>query len=132
MVGFVVSTIPELVMLIDMAGRHEKCKAFGDILLGIPICKSKLKTILKLKNELASITNNGGVIHLLVDHPTQVDFLENFIENSPSLNVNWSVFLKIDTGYHRAGVTCDNRGIAVATKIIDSPRLSLKGLYSHW
>ncbi len=119
-------------MLIEMASRHEKCKAFGDVLLGIPICKSKLDTILKLKNELASVTNDGGVIHLLVDHPTQVDFLENFIESSPSLDTKWSVFLKIDTGYHRAGVTCDNRGISVALKIIDSPRLTLKGLYSHW
>jgi D-serine deaminase-like pyridoxal phosphate-dependent protein len=130
-VGFVVSTIPELAMLTEMASRR-KCQPFSDILLGIPICKSKLSAISELKNELASATNNEGVIHLLIDHAHQVEFLEDFIMNSPSPSVTWSVFLKIDSGYHRAGVTCDSRGISVAWKIIDSSCLSLKGLYSHW
>ena len=130
-VGFVVSTIPELAMLTEMASRR-KCQPFSDILLGIPICKSKLSAIRELKNELASATNNEGVIHLLIDHAHQVEFLEDFVMNSPSPGVTWSVFLKIDSGYHRAGVTCDSRGISVAMKIIDSSCLSLKGLYSHW
>lgn len=130
-VGFVVSTIPELAMLTEMASRH-KCGPFGDILLGIPICKSKLSAIGRLKSELASATNNEGVIHLLIDNAQQVEFLEDFIINSPSADVKWSVFLKIDSGYHRAGVTCDSRGVSVAMKIIDSSCLILKGLYSHW
>ena len=132
-VGFVVSTIPELAMLTEMASRRNKSPPFGNILLGIPICISKLSAILELKNELASATNNEGVIHLLIDHAHQVEFLEDFIMNSSSPpGVTWSVFLKIDSGYHRAGVTCDSRGVSVATKIIDSSCLSLKGLYSHW
>lgn len=130
-IGFVVSTIPELAMIVDMAFHHE-CKSFRDILYGIPICKSKLSAILRLKNELSSVTNNEGVIHVLVDNSHQVDFLEEFIISSSLADIKWSVYLKIDTGYHRAGVTCDSQGISVAMKIINSSCLTLKGLYSHW
>jgi D-serine deaminase-like pyridoxal phosphate-dependent protein len=118
-------------MLTEMASRH-KCPPFSDILFGTPICKSKLSAIRELKNDLASATNNEGVIHLLIDHVHQAEFLEDFIMNSSFPEVKWSVFLKIDSGYHRAGVTCDSRGISVAKKVIDSSCLSLKGLYSHW
>lgn len=129
-VGFVVSTIPELAMLTEMASRYE-CMSFRDILYGIPICKSKLSTIARLKDEMATATNNEGVIHLLVDNAHQVNMLEGFILNSSSADFKWSVLLKIDSGYHRAGVTCDTRGILVAMKIINSSCLILKGLYSH-
>jgi D-serine deaminase-like pyridoxal phosphate-dependent protein len=132
-IGFVVSTIPELAMIVEMARHHHECKSFRDILYGIPICKSKLAAILKLKNELSSVTNNEGVIHVLVDNSHQVDFLEEFIISSSSVDIKkWSVYLKIDTGYHRAGVTCDSQGTSVAIKIINSSCLTLKGLYSHW
>lgn len=118
-------------MLTEMACQNQ-CRPFSDILLGMPICKTKLPSIQELKNKLAVATNSDGSIHLLVDNSGQVEFLEDFISNSPSANTKWSVFLKIDTGYHRAGVTCDCQGVSVATKIIESSYLILKGLYSHW
>ena len=131
-IGFVVSTIPELSMMVDMAFDNQ-CKPFNDILFGIPICKSKLSAIQKLKSELASATNNeGNIIHILVDNPDQVDFVEAFIRNSPSPGIKWSVFIKVDTGYHRAGTICDGEGVSLAIRIIKSPYLKLKGLYSHW
>ena len=130
-IGFVVSTLPELSMVTDMACQHQ-CRPFSDVLYGIPICKSKLSAIQNLKKKLASATNDDGNIHLLVDNSDQVDFLEEFISNSPSAGMKWSVFLKVDTGYHRAGTTCDGQGVSLATKIINSPYLDLKGLYSHW
>ena len=69
----------------------------------------------------------------MVDHPDQIEFLEEFIsKNSTGSNIKWSVFIKVDTGYHRAGVTCDDSGISSASLIIDSKYLALKGLYSHW
>ncbi|KAL7548574.1 hypothetical protein ACHAWF_018868 [Thalassiosira exigua] len=130
-IGFVVSTIPELSMVIGMACQ-QRGRPFSDVLLGIPICKSKLSAIHKLKSKLASATNGDGRIHILADNPHQVDFLEDFLSSTSSLaGTKWSVFLKVDTGYHRAGTTCDVQGASLAKRIIDSPHLILKGLYSH-
>lgn len=119
-IGFVGSTIPEIRMLTELATEYGS--PFNDVLYGIPICRSKLATIETLRNKMVSV---DGDIHLLVDNMVQLDFLE-------SSETKWSVFIKVDTGYHRAGVTCDAQGMLIATKVIESTNLSLKGLYSHW
>ena len=119
-IGFVGSTIPELRMLTELA--TEDGPPFNDVLYGIPICKSKLPALETLRNKMVDVDGN---IHLLVDNMVQLNVLE-------SSNIKWSIFIKVDTGYHRAGVTCDDQGVLIAAKIIESTNLSLKGLYSHW
>jgi len=133
-IGFVASTIPEVSMLVELACQKQ-CRPFNDILLGVPICQSKLFAISALKNKLRSKFKcvDTGTIHILIDHPAQVHFLHDFIQNEASSyeGGSWSVFMKLDTGYHRAGTTCDKRGVDLATEIINSPVLELKGVYSH-
>ena len=119
-IGFVGSTIPELRMLTELA--TEDGPPFNDVLYGIPICKSKFPVIETLRNKMV---DNNGDIHVLVDSLDHIDLLE-------SSNTKWSVFIKVDTGYHRAGITCDDQGVLITTRIIESTSLSLKGLYSHW
>ena len=119
-IGFVGSTIPELRMLTELA--TEWGPPFNDVLYGIPICKSKLPTIETLRNKMVDL---NGDIHLLVDNMGHIDMLK-------SSETKWSVFIKVDTGYHRAGVTCDDQGVSIAARVIKSTNLSLKGLYSHW
>ncbi|KAL9190805.1 hypothetical protein ACHAXT_000511 [Thalassiosira profunda] len=114
-VGLVVSTLPELALVVDMACQHKR-RPFSDVLLGVPICISKLAAIQTLRTKLARGTDCKGIIHLLVDHPAQVDFLERFVAEH-SASERWSVFLKVDTGYKRAGTTCDDAGASLATKI---------------
>ena len=121
MIGFVGSTIPELRMLTELAIEYGS--PFNDVLYGIPICRSKLPTIDTLRNKMVDV---NGKIHLLVDSMGHIDILES------SSDRKWSIFIKIDTGYHRAGVTCDGQGVLTATRVIESTNLSLKGLYSHW
>ncbi len=102
-----------------------------------------------LKNEEPS-QEKGNVdtcdnvqLHVLVDNLGQVQMLEEQIHsstqqyNTQNNSENhkltpWSVYLKVDTGYHRAGVTVDKVGVQVAMSIIESNCLALKGLYSHW
>ena len=120
-IGFVGSTIPELRMLTELAIEYGS--PFNDVLYGIPICRSKLPTIDTLRNKMVDV---NGKIHLLVDSMGHIDILES------SSDRKWSIFIKIDTGYHRAGVTCDGQGVLTATRVIESTNLSLKGLYSHW
>ena len=128
-IGFVASTLPELNMIVKLGCVH-KCNPFTDVLYGVPICKSKLLPIQSMIHELASATQGKGHIHVLVDNPQQVSFLEEFVCNDAS-SQRWSVFLKLDTGYHRAGTTCDEAGVKLAAQIISSSHLKLKGFYTH-
>ena len=79
----------------------------------------------------ASVLYYDGQIHILIDHPVQVAFVENYVKTTPD-KVSFSVFLKLDTGYHRAGIMCDDRGVDLAVQILQSSHLDLKGVYSHW
>jgi len=120
-------------MLVELAWEHE-CRPFTDILYGIPICYTKLPTIYRLKEKLLA-SDGGGELHVLVDNEAQVNFMEDFIRSfgfTLAKSSKWTVFLKIDTGYHRAGVTCDKEGVLLAARIIKSSYLTLQGLYSHW
>lgn len=98
---------------------------FLDILYGVPISASKLSTLNNLRSKLGK-----GIIHIIIDHPSQVSFVEEFTKKENTKR--FSVFLKLDTGYHRAGITCDDRGVDLAMLILNSPHLTLKGVYSHW
>jgi D-serine deaminase-like pyridoxal phosphate-dependent protein len=120
--GFVTSTIPEVSMLINAAPQVP----FRDILYGVPISESKLASLDKLRRKIPD-----GHIHIMLDHPTQVAFVENYARNTPDA-LPFSAFLKLDTGYHRAGITCDERGVKLAIRILESPYLELRGVYSHW
>jgi D-serine deaminase-like pyridoxal phosphate-dependent protein len=146
--GFIASTLPEVELLIQGATLYGG--PFSDILYGVPISQSKLARLDALREKLPE----GGKINILIDHEQQVAMVENLFEKaktSPAhqkalkrkldldLNLDcppetkvWSVFLKLDTGYHRAGITCDDRGVQLALKVIDSPLLELAGVYSHW
>ena len=68
---------------------------------------------------------------LIVDNPQQVAHLERFAQTSENAwpgSIN--VLIKIDTGYHRAGVSTDSSAIG---KIVAaaSDRCSIVGIYSH-
>ena len=160
-VGFVASTIPEIEMLFECAKIHKTMSPFGNILYGIPISKMKFRRLVQLHHQFQTLESSWKVnievvgneqnknsyfkLHVLVDNPGQVQMLEEEIISSSRIvseyddhkfhckdSQRWSVYLKVDTGYHRAGVTVDNSGVQVAISIIESKYLNLKGLYSHW
>lgn len=122
--GFVASTLPEVKMLVE---DLPECLPFQDVLYGVPISESKLDALDGLRRRLPP----SGQIHILIDNPAQVTFVEDYV-NSTANTSPFSVFLKLDTGYHRAGITCDERGVDLALAILQSPHLVLKGVYSHW
>jgi D-serine deaminase-like pyridoxal phosphate-dependent protein len=131
----VASTLPEIAMIVESSCIYnERC--FRDVLYGIPISESKLQSLDILRQRIHKLSR--GVIHILIDHAKQLEFVEKFIENEMIASAGkdvvqpLSVFLKLDTGYHRAGISCDSRGVSLAIRIIKSPFVVLKGLYSHW
>jgi hypothetical protein len=156
--GFVASTIPEIALLVD-AVREYYPSLPPDILYGIPISASKLPMVHQLRqtellddvamrtttcrrehenNEHGEETRSAVIIpatwmriHLLMDHVQQVTMVEDFCKTVPQ-TPPFSVYVKLDTGYHRAGITCDERGIRLIEAILESPHLDLKGVYTHW
>lgn len=74
-------------------------------------------------------------ICLLMDHVQQVDMVDQFLTDSQSMTTDhdvskFSVFIKLDTGYHRAGTTLDKQGIELVDKVLASPSLDLMGFYT--
>jgi D-serine ammonia-lyase len=136
--GFVASTLPEVALLVKAAKKYGE-RPFHDILFGVPIAKSKLSSLDRLQHKLSA---EGGRIHILIDHEQQIQHIEEYRSSrSSTKNDNddngsgrsrFTAFLKLDTGYHRAGVPCDHRGVQVAMRMIQSPAVELVGLYSHW
>jgi D-serine deaminase-like pyridoxal phosphate-dependent protein len=137
--GFIASTLPEVELLVRGATSYGG--PFSDILFGIPISQTKLARLAALREKLPE----GGKINIIIDHEQQVVMVEDFMEKlcspaphkkpkltDPAETKVWPVFLKLDTGYHRAGITCDDRGVQLALKVLDSPLLELAGVYSHW
>jgi D-serine ammonia-lyase len=122
--GFVCSTIPEVAMLVS-ASETIKEGPFLDILYGVPISQSKLPSIERLRHR-------GCTIRVMIDHPQQVSMIHDFMATLEAPTTPLTAFLKLDTGYHRAGITCDHRGVELVKRIEESPYIHLYGLYSHW
>jgi D-serine deaminase-like pyridoxal phosphate-dependent protein len=73
-----------------------------------------------------------GSISVLVDHPSQLDSVKAFSQHA---KFPARVFLKVDTGYHRAGLppsAMNKNGLIEAlAKIEGNGETELLGLYSH-
>ena len=126
-VGFVASTIPEVELLVDSAEKYKG--PFLDILLAVPISRKKIRRLISLRDRMVPVR---GTIRILLDNEHQIPFVEEAMRMSETKNnTPWSVFLKIDTGYHRAGTSPDEAGLEVAKAIAESPACTLSGIYSH-
>lgn len=94
---------------------------FTDITWAVPVAPSKLERCLAIARKSRLI--------LLVDHPAAVAALEEF---AATHGATFDVMLKVDCGYHRAGVDPDAReSVELALAIARSKRLELRGLLTH-
>ncbi|CAA7265829.1 unnamed protein product [Cyclocybe aegerita] len=99
-----------------------------DILYGLPVAPNKIEDLSALRRE---VDKYGGIVRLLVDHPDQVKFLEEF-EAKQGAPTWWSVFVKINGGQNRAGVSPASKEFIFLIKaILKSPATSLHGFYGH-
>ncbi|KAF8898779.1 putative serine dehydratase domain-containing protein [Infundibulicybe gibba] len=122
----VVSTVMEAWEVVNsglIADRTVK-----DILYGLPISRNKIADVSAIWDKVAEA---GGVVRLLVDHLDQIRSLEEF-ESKRSKYRRWSVFLKINGGQDRAGLSprsADFKNLVQA--LLASPAISLYGFYGH-
>ncbi len=112
--GITVSTLAEAAFF--AAG------GFSDITYAVPVAPAKLA-------EAADLAVRLDRFNLLVDHPATAAAVEACARER---NVVLSVFLKVDCGYHRAGVDPERAESAVlAARLAASPHIDFRGILTH-
>lgn len=95
---------------------------FADILYAVPVAPGRVLEAAELSRQIAAF-------HVLVDGPEMVTELERCAE---AQGVVFSVFLKVDCGYHRAGVLPHrSESRELAERLAGSSCLSFRGLLTH-
>ena len=124
-IRLIVSTIAEIEHLLPWLLRNKKEGVNVDIVYGFPASPSSLRRIATFAHLLG-----GFSVSLIVDSAEAVDV----IAKSRSLwPIGIPVFIKIDTGYHRAGVELDSTQFKTIVDKLGKLRTEiwLRGLYSH-
>ena len=125
--------------------RHMAADGFVDITYGVPVTTSKVKALLKICVDFPSTR-----ISIFIDSEEQLREVESVIDTelgSPFASSAdtqayvqkhrgkvFGCFLKIDVGYHRAGVDVQqdpDTAVSLAQKLNASKLLDFRGVYSH-
>lgn len=124
---FAVSTVAEIEFLLPMFHRLQHTGRRVNVLYGVPLPPSQTSRLARIARQLGQ-----GSMILMIDHTSQLQSLQTFSEEA---GFPAGVFLKVDTGYHRAGLppsALNKRGLL--QKLVDLQKQGvsqLVGLYSH-
>ncbi len=113
--GVIVSTLVEAKLLAD--------DGFQDLLYAVPVDPTKAGEVLELSKRVQRF-------HVLLDNPVVADALEAAAKEAGQCI---RVFLKIDTGYGRAGIKpADEPTLRLALRLAHTPDAFIfSGIYSH-
>ncbi|KAI8939360.1 hypothetical protein NX059_003145 [Plenodomus lindquistii] len=126
---FIVSTIIEAEQLAPYLGECQMQGREASVLYGVPIPQSAIPRIIRLAKSLAPRS-----VHIIVDNEDAfLKFHQRLLESES--NVEIGIFIKIDTGYQRAGITTEspnfNKLVKTVSRKTSKPGTFLKGFYSH-
>jgi len=112
----VVSTLTEAEMYAN--------NGFDDILYGYPLLEQHMSRNFEL-------TRNLQQYHVMVN---SLQSVQTLLKYEPPKDKKWSIYLKIDVGYHRAGVPCSDEDqiLSIAQALLkSSDKIIFQGLYAH-
>lgn len=102
--------------------EHFASAGFRDITYAVPIAPGKLGRVAALQRDLEAL-------HVLVDHPDAVRAMDQFGQAN---GVSFSTYIKVDCGYHRAGIDPESSlAVELAGMIHTSKHVALAGLLTH-
>jgi len=130
--GIIASTIPEV--------RYMAADGFTDITYGIPVTTSKLLPLMSICYDYPATR-----VSIFIDSKEQLEDIEMFYTDPQAADLIahykdthhgtlFGCFLKIDVGYHRAGVDVQHdeaAGVELAKRLHESKPLVFRGVYSH-
>ncbi|KAI1386124.1 putative serine dehydratase domain-containing protein [Hypoxylon trugodes] len=126
-VKIVVSTVAEIEHVLPLLKGLRADGRQVNVLYGLPLPPSQIDRVAPIARQLGP-----GGISFLIDHPSQLGPLRRFYELA---GFPGGVFLKVDTGYHRAGLPPDslnkNGLLEAITQLHLEDKALLVGLYSH-
>nr|CEG05313.1 unnamed protein product [Fusarium clavum] len=126
-IKLIVSTLAEIDHLLPLFKEYKAAGRRLDILYGLPLPRSQIPRLAALGAELGP-----GSISVLIDHPSQLQSVRDFSKHA---KFPARVFLKVDTGYHRAGLPpyyMNKNGLIESLAELEANgEAELLGLYSH-
>jgi D-serine deaminase-like pyridoxal phosphate-dependent protein len=112
--GITVSTLAE--------ARFFGEAGFRDITYAFPIPIARIE-------EAADLSRTVEVLNLLLDQEQTLRELEHCAAQK---GIRFPVLLKVDSGYHRAGVNpARDESVALASKLAGSPHIDFRGILTH-
>ncbi|KAF2026705.1 hypothetical protein EK21DRAFT_73561 [Setomelanomma holmii] len=129
--NFIVSTMIEAEHLVEYVRSVQDGGRGASILYGIPVPQSSIPRLVQLASQLAP-----GSVNIIIDNFDAFTKLQAALANAPE-NLEIGVFIKIDTGYNRAGIKPTSPNFppllsAVLKSESEISKLLLKGFYSHY
>ena len=92
------------------------------VLLTTPVA-SRQKT-----DHIAALSSAGADIRVVVDHPEQARMYQ---DSAARVGATIQMLVDLDVGDHRTGIPCDERAVALARQIAESPNLKFVGLQAY-
>lgn len=126
-VRLIASTIAEIEHVLPVLQEMKQSSRHVNMLYGIPLLASQVDRLAAIACQLGPDS-----ISALIDHPAQIDHVIKFW-NTAGLPIG--VYLKVDTGYHRAGLPASKLNkddlLAKLLDLDDKGQINFLGLYSH-
>ncbi|KAF4962552.1 hypothetical protein FSARC_9330 [Fusarium sarcochroum] len=123
----IVSTVAELEHLLPLLEGYLRDGRRISVLYGIPLPPSQVPRLARIARQLGPES-----LIFMIDHPCQLDALRLFYKET---GFAAGIYVKVDTGYHRAGLPAAslNKGnlIQEISHLEKQNEVSLVGLYSH-
>lgn len=102
-----------------------------DICFGVPLGIHKIPEVLFLRSVMHTHSPDSD-LKVIVDHPDQVKALQAALETDSAKMPPINVFIKIDCGYMRAGLTVDSPALPLLVQTLaQASQLSIWGVYTH-
>ena len=112
--GITVSTLAE--------ARFFAAAGFRDITYAVPLSLARIE-------DAAAVARDVDVLHVLLDHPKTLSALEAY---GRAQNACFSAYLKVDCGYHRAGVDpASDDAVKLALAMSASDVVDFHGILTH-
>jgi D-serine ammonia-lyase len=126
-VRLITSTVIEVESLLPLLQGYQDRGACVNVLYGVPIAPSHVARLAAVATQLGP-----GTITLMVDHPSQSEALKQFRQLA---GFAAQIFLKTDSGYHRAGLPPLSKDMVELVKHVSQLEATgiahLQGFYSH-
>ncbi|KAK6446362.1 hypothetical protein FP744_10002612 [Trichoderma asperellum] len=126
-VQLVASTIAEIEYLQPLLHEFKENGRQVNILYGIPLPPSQVDRLAAIGRQLGQ-----GAISVLIDHTSQLSHVARFADQA---SFPAGVYLKVDTGYHRAGLPPSGLNkddlVSKLMNLDGQGKINFIGLYSH-